>query len=470
MEENPSMSTIRTTSLSLASFLIGIGIGAFYTPAYLFMVGLVMRLVFRKGATFRLFSTCLLLLALGGYYTVLWRATHKTTFYLEKSATFVGIVTEAPDIRKDKILLTITPKGRNPLLKNGSRHGRILVSADRYPLWKYGDELEVTGSISSPDVFNGFNYPLYLERFQVYGTIPRPKSLHLLRHNQGNWLVAQLYTVRGSLERSIQDTIPEPESSFLGGILLGSKRAIPETIQASLKQTGTSHIIAISGANITILLTLLLSLLPLYTLRSQFITTVAIGLFVTVLTGASASVIRGAVVASWGRYLRVKQRRAWPTPFLLSSMVLILVSNPLMLVADPGFQLSFAAFAGLAYLGQPIDSRLEKVRAFTRLPSIVRSSLSETTAATIGTAPLSLWLFHQLSLLGLLVNPLILWLLPPITSLGLCILVAKPLPLLISLIKLPLWVLLHTVLLIIDFFSKTNIGIIKLSLAPFANG
>lgn len=372
-------------------------------------------------------------------YTQWWRTAH-TTNYPTVHKTLHGEITAAPDIRSNGILLTLTPPGAN---------SSVLVHAPRYPVFHYGDEIEATGDLSPPEQFSGFNYPLYLERFTISSVI---QQAHVRLITPAKFsLIGALYTLRSRIEGLVNVTIPEPEASFLSGILLGSKRAIPADVQAELQQTGTMHIIAISGANITILLELCLPLLPLTTLKRQFWGVVSLGTFVALLTGASASVVRGASVASLGRYIRMHGRPISATSIILSSAAVMLLINPLLIQADPGFQLSFAAYAGLLYLGTPVTKLFNKA---SFLPQSVRSAASETTAASVGTTALLYSMRGILNLWGLLVNPLILWLLPAITLLGLLFITFGWWGPCAEIIKLPLWLLLHTVLQVIHFFGK----------------
>jgi len=422
--------------------------------AVLLVVALYLLLIKQVGWICLILS--LFFLAAGFYYTKAWRQIRTISHSYSTQQELIGTIVEPPDIRADSEFLTVQ------LQKD---QGKILVKAARYPVWHYGDTIRLKGSLEEPASFSGFNYPLYLERFGIFATMPRPRAIKLVAKDQANRLLGSLFGLRTYWEGVIQDALPEPESSFLAGILLGSKRAIPQNIQDQLKQTGTSHIIAISGANITIVLGLLLQVLPLYTPRSKLTSTIAIAVFITLLTGASASVLRGSLVACLGSYLRARSRRAWTTAFILSSMVLLLLGNPLLLVADPGFQLSYAAFAGLAYIGSPIKQGLEKFQISERLPEIIKSSFAETAAATFGTAPLSLGLFGQLSLIGLIVNPLILWLLPLTTLLGLVVLGSAWLVPSGAILRLPLWALLHAILGVIGIFSRLHFGVIHLTLA-----
>lgn len=397
----------------------------------------------------------LIILSIGWLWTNYWRLEHQPKFTFNTFQNFSGTIVDRPDIRQNKILLTFQPD---------HQPGRIQLSLDRYPVYSYGDRLSFYGRLTLVEPFQNFNYPLYLERFQIYGQISYPSRIKKLASNQANPILKSLYHFSQTIENNIQQKIPEPEASFLNGILLGSKRAIPQNIQTDLKNTGTTHIIAISGANITILLGIIIQLLPIYRRRQQFFLVLVLASLVTIITGASASVLRGASVAIFSSLLKLYSRQNRPTPLILCTGTILILGNPLLLVADSGFQLSFAAFSGLAYLSEPITRKLEKSSFLQKWPPIIKSSLAETLAATLGTLPLSFILFGQLSLIGLLVNPLILWLLPFITllGLGLCLFSFLPLVgnLLTSLLVTPLWLALHLVLWIITAFSKLDLGVI----------
>lgn len=448
------------TNLLLLCFLVGMLLGSAFLsyPSLPFLLAVVLLIftVLAKPFFWRI-ALFLLALSIGVLYTQAWRAMHWTQFpdHIQTTGTVVAL----PDVRADSTFLTIKPTQLLGLgIRGQPNQGKLLVKAPRYPVFHYGDVVTLSGSVEKPVAFSGFNYPLFLERSGIYGIVSQPKII--LAKPAKDSVLGSLYSLQSHIETTIQHHIPEPESSFLAGILLGSKRAIPEDIQNALVTTGTSHIVAISGANITILLGIILQLLPLYSRKQQFWATLLIALFVTLLTGASASVVRGATIAILAQYIRLHGRRAWATPLILFSMTSILLNNPLLLRIDPGFQLSFAAYAGLAYLAAPITQFLEKLRWFTALPAIIKSSFTETVAATLGTAPLSFLLFGQLSLLGVVVNPLVLWLLPLTTFIGLAFVTTGWLPLLGAILSLPLWILLHTMLSIIRWFGQFTFAVI----------
>lgn len=447
------MYKLKLIDFAMASFLLGVFLASkfsFVIPFLLWVIPFFLLLTSKRWPKTKPIAVIAIAILFGNNYTAVWRDYWRFDSFNPLSQKYTGVITEPPDVRPTQTLLTVQLEGIN---------SQVLVFTDQYPERAYGDLISFEGLVEKPEKIEDFDYPLYLEKNQVYGLVKKPKNIHLIAEHKSSKTLEILYGIRDKSEKRINLSLPEPTSSFLSGILLGSKRSIPAEIQANLKTTGTTHIIAISGANITILLTLLEAVLPLYKKSHKFIAISIIATFITLLTGASASVVRGAVVAILGSFLALFGRRAWPTPFILFSMCLILMNNPLLLVADPGYQLSFGAFAGLTYLSPPIERIIKKIELLGKAPPILLASFTETLAATLGTFPITLFTFGQASFLGLIVNPLILWLLPAVTVLGLVLLILGCIPLVASIIQIPLWLLLHSILKIVEVFSWQGLEI-----------
>ena len=393
--------------------------------------------------------------AIGLGWTVTYRSFHQLTLPLGQPLTIIGTVSDAPDVRQSRTYLTVQPDGQ---------HSALLVKMPRLNHYRYGDRLRFVGTVVAPEAINGFDYPRYLERFGIGGTIRQPSSVTYLGYAPPNWVVAHLYALRDVIEQQINRQVPEPEASFLSGLLLGSRRAIPQEIQIQLQRTGTSHLTAISGENISLMLLILLKLVPVASVRGKWWVTLFIATVISVMTGLCSSVVRGAVMACAAAYLRMSSRKIWPVPLLLVSLSGMLLFNPLLLADDPGFQLSFAAITGLFLFSTPIQVLLSRW-PLTLLPEAIQSGLAETLAAMTGTLPLDLKLFGQLPLLGLAVNPLVLWLIFPITLIGLLIVAFGWIAPLAWLLALPAWLLLHAVLAIIAWFASLPFGLIHLSIS-----
>lgn len=438
----------------MAAGIIGIGASAYGWTRSLWSVGFAA--FFLTISRYRSWGALLAIFIAGSSYAACRRLPAPTYRWGEIQKVH-GIVAAPPDPRTFQTFLTVAVL---PFPAHGPPT-RLLVKAPKSSRYKYGDELEVIGTLKRPERFSStFDYPLYLERYGITGIVSSPKRVRTLSRGNGNPVVARLYSLQATLEQRTYAFLPKTEGALLNGILLGAKRSLPESLQEELRATGTSHIVVISGANITILITLILKLLPLYTRRQQYLATVLIALWMTVMTGASASVIRGAVVAFATVHIRHREFPVEPLALFLLMVVLMLLWNPLLVTADPSFQLSVTAFGGLLFLGRPVTVWVKRARLAKSLPEIMRSSLAETLAATLGTFPLSFYMFGRLSLLGLIVNPLVLWLLPAITFMGSLLILATPVPWFAKAVSMPLSFLLAKILAVIGWFGHLPFGVV----------
>jgi competence protein ComEC len=298
----------------------------------------------------------------------------------------------------------------------GPATGRLLVRADRWVTATYGDRLEVAGRLSIPAEGEGFSYREYLRRQGILAIIYRPK-LEVAPTSEGppdpsQAVYRQMYRLKAHLTSVLRAILPEPESSLAQGILLGNRASMPESLRQAFARTNTTHIIAISGFNISLLAGALL-LLGQRTLGPRRATMPAIAGVVayTVLVGASPSVVRAAIMGCIlivGTHLG---RRGDTLVGLALAAGLMTAFQPLLLW-DVGFQLSFLATAGLV----AIVPRFQGWAA--RLPRPLGDDLATTLAAQVAVAPVLVVNFQQLSLVTVPANLLVLPTFPPIMVLG----------------------------------------------------
>jgi competence protein ComEC len=283
----------------------------------------------------------------------------------------------------------------------------LLVTTTKSGKFFYGDRVWLTGKVAEAKAFEDFDYKGYLERHNVYGLMRYPKAI-VLKIDQGNKLVYGLLKLKHWFVARLSEVLSSPYDSLLLGILIGAKRALPEELYQQFINTGTSHIIAISGFNISVIVGAL-AFLPYYLGRrvSFFLTLLVIGIFV-VMSGASASVVRAALMGGLlltsfgiGRLYSI-------TPALCCAALLMLLVNPRILFWDVGFQLSFLATAGIVYGVEPLEILTKKWPSFFGLKTIFFTTLT----AVIATLPLTLFEFGRLSLVALLVNMLVLPIVP----------------------------------------------------------
>lgn len=224
-----------------------------------------------------------------------------------------------------------------------------------------------------------------------------------------NAIVWSLAQTKEWATHAINRSLPRPEAPLASGLLLGSREDLPLELKSAFRSTGTSHIVAVSGYNVTIVVAMIAGVLQRLPLPKWGRTTLmlsAITAFV-VLTGASASVVRAGIMGSLVVLARATGRLGDALHTLLVAGCAMVFAEPRVL-ADVGFQLSMAATLGLMVLSEPIERRLR----FVPEALGIRSSLASTLSAILLTQPIILLTFRQVSLVAPIVNLLVLPLVP----------------------------------------------------------
>jgi competence protein ComEC len=279
---------------------------------------------------------------------------------------------------------------------------------------RYGDRVRLSGVLGPPPVIQGFDYALYLARQGIYGILSDP-AVRSVAHGEASPVLAALFAYRRRALETLKNLFSEPECALLAGILLGEESSIPVTLKDAFSRTGTSHIVAISGFNISIIAGIFLSFTKRLPRRIPGMMAAILGIALyTVLVGAAPSVVRAAIMGGMAMLARQLGRRSHGLTSLALTGVVMTVIFPWMLW-DIGFQLSFAATLGLILYADPLQGGVERL-LLNRLPKDkardAASALGEimlmTIAAQITTLPVLLLYFNNLSLSAFLVNPLVL--------------------------------------------------------------
>ena len=172
-----------------------------------------------------------------------------------KAVTLQGVVVAPPDVRDSGANLRVeVSRVRTSTLPCFGAcdwtpvEGLVQAKLARFGDYQYGDQLELSGALRAPPSQGDFSYADYLARQDIYSLMDRPRALRLAS-GQGNPLFAALYALRERAHVVITQSLPEPQSGLLSGILLGLARDIPAPTIDAFNRTSTSHIIAISGQN-----------------------------------------------------------------------------------------------------------------------------------------------------------------------------------------------------------------------------
>ena len=205
--------------------------------------------------------------------------------------------------------------------------------------------------------------------------------------------------VRRHAEAALERGTPEPSAALLRGFVLGQDDRISETVRDEFRRSGLAHVLAVSGQNVMLLALLATPILALagVPLRMRLVALVALIAIYVPVAGAGASIQRAGVMGAAGLVaaLAGRPRARWYA--LLLAAVVTLALNP-RATGDVGWQLSFAAVAGLLVLAAPASRLL----AGSDGPGLGRKVLAEgaamTLAATLATAPLAAHHFGTVSL------------------------------------------------------------------------
>lgn len=233
---------------------------------------------------------------------------------------------------------------------------------------------------------------------------------HILSAGRNTGIKGLLAELKQNMRRVTDKLMPEPESSFVLGLLLGDRQGLTDDMKESFRQTGTSHILAVSGYNVTKLVLIVVVLFVILGMRRRAAAVasgVTIVLFV-ILVGADPSVVRAGCMGLTGLAATLCRRAYSGVNALLLAGALMVAANPFILRHDIGFQLSFLAVLGLHAFGRPLE------RWFRMVPRTLglRQVCAETTAATVATLPLTMYVFGLLAPAALPVNMVVLPLIP----------------------------------------------------------
>jgi len=334
-------------------------------------------------------------------------------FYNGEQKDLVGYVADEPEIGIDGAKYVVQ-------ILDNNISGKILVNLPLYPQYQYGDELKLKCNLQSPKNFVGsnFRYDNYLARQGVWSVCGSPVILSVGEGSSpqsfGIALKNKMLILKSYVGDKINTLWPEPESSLMAGLLYGARSSMPDEIKNNFNKVGLTHIVAISGYNISIIAAILMVSLISFGLnrrRAFWFCISGIILFV-LFTGATASVVRAGIMGiivllanQLGRLSRVGN-------ILVATAVIILLINPYVLIWDAGFQLSFIATMGLIYLSPIIEEKINLNKKLVGLKSLLLESLISTLSAIIATLPLILYQFGRLSVVAPLANILILWIIP----------------------------------------------------------
>jgi competence protein ComEC len=407
------------------SFISGIGTASFYYPGIidnlfffvLAIISLAIIAVFYKNRRAIIFGIAILFFAFGIFLT--GEELDKLKKLDEDGKSFFGtveIVKEPAISGRWQKIIAIPESQLSAVPKNNPGKGRILISVPAYPEYDYGDRLRVACTLKIPEnISESFDYRMYLAKEDIFYECKNPK-LEKIDGSGGSAIFSALITIKNKFNQKISTLIPAPQSGLMNGLILGGDAFLSKEYQEAFSKTGTTHIVAVSGYNVTIIAEYLMILgifLGLWRKQAFWFAAIGIILFV-IITGMAASAVRAGVMGILLIWAMKNGRLANSQNAIIFAAMVMLIVNPLLLRWDVGFQLSFLATLGIIYLYPMFENQLVKKQKAFGLTEILFLTLS----AQIFVLPIILYNFGRLSIISPLANLLVLPIIPLTMLLG----------------------------------------------------
>ncbi|MDO8515834.1 MAG: ComEC/Rec2 family competence protein, partial [bacterium] len=378
------------------AFLVGIGFAGANAGIFLALIFAVAcicigRLVFRR--PFFALGIIGAFFIFGMFYSNFYFAFRDARTVLpEQGAIFSGYVEGEPTLTDKAQIFT--------LALNSPLQGKITVITARAPLYGYGEVLTLSGSLEPGK-----------ERYDLPVMVfPKLDSKNIY---EGSALRRVLINFKLRLVGFFRESLPYDKSAFMSGITLGARNDFTGEFKDIMAGSGTTHLVALSGYNVSIIVNSLALALGIYFRRRiTFIATLAAILLFIAMVGAEPSVVRAAIMAGLVLLARELGRKSdMPHAIALTAAVMAL-ADPSVLFSI-GFQLSFLSLCGIIWLSPILERlllRLRHRRVAEPLP--LQEYFTTTVGAQLAVLPLIIHYFSNFSLTGIVANMAILPIVP----------------------------------------------------------
>ncbi|MBT9170974.1 MAG: ComE operon protein 3 [Actinobacteria bacterium] len=361
----------------------------------------------KSGRLFWLAGLSLFIIAGAFYY--LWDNSRSgdINIVFDEKINFEGVIVKNPE-RGNQQKLTV--ELRSPYL------GRVLVKLKNYPSFNYGDLIKLEGIIQKPE---GGSYANYLAKEGIFGIVDYPKA-EFVGSDHGSKIKSSLFSLKEKTISVFQRVLPPENAAFLAGITLGERAEFSKEFKEAMSESGTTHLVALSGYNITILVIAVAYVLSFFASRRLvFWLTLLIIIGFVAMTGAEASVVRAAIMGGIALLAKRANRLYSFRNAIVIAAFLMILDNPMVLSFDTGFQLSFMALLGIVYL-QPAIKKFLKIKEGDDWSGFLawKENLLTTLSAQLAVLPLLVLYFGNFSIVSLLSNILILSVIPLTMALG----------------------------------------------------
>lgn len=339
----------------------------------------------------------------------------------------------------------------------------VLLVFDRDAEVNFADKLLVEGSLKKPENFETeqgreFDYVGYLKKDGIKYILEVDEYEKI---GEESWPIRKsLFNFAEKLKTEISNFLPEPKASLLNAILLGDRDGIPGNIRDSFIRTGTIHIMALSGYNISVILDSVLRFGEItFGIKYSFIPAILASILFAIMVGGGASVVRATIMALTVLIAK-RVGRTYDALRALSVAVFVMVLiNPTILIFDLSFQLSALATLGLILIPERIEKYFKIIKK-----KFLRETVVATISAQIAVTPLLLIKTGSFSIISLPANVLIVPVLPIVMFLGGVIILFSILPIVSFIPAFFANLLLSYLLFVVDILGNISFASVRTNL------
>ena len=337
---------------------------------------------------------------------------------------------------------------------------------------EYGDKIFITGEFQEPQGMRnegGFNYKEYLKSLNIYGSV-KAKNIKVIEQNKGNIFMNFTYKISDEIKENIEEFMGEKYSGLLLGLLLGDSSKIDENIEENFKITSLTHILAVSGAQVSYIIAAMYSLLKRKIgIQKTRVVIIASLIFYMTLTGFSPSIVRAGIMGIILMISGLVFRKNDIINSIAISLFFMLVYNPFLL-ENVGLQLSYLGTIGIIGFNKTIILILKNIQIRNRkwkykinrklilLISKIKEILAVTMSASLAVVPVMIYHFNLFGTYFLITNLLASIIIGPITLLGTLLVIISFISINIAKVLSYILKFLIDILLFISSFSKLPIS------------
>ncbi len=324
-----------------------------------------------------------------------WQASRVHLPPYDAKIVLLAIVTDEP-----------TPTPKTLMLRTKAEppfSGPLTIFAPPESDIRYGDLVQVQGKIEPP--IAAYEPPAIFANNILVGD-----------HHRGFFLREWLVNLKAAILANYEALLPVDQAALLGGIAFGSKANFDQATKNAMALSGTTHLVAISGYNITIVIFAVGGVFGrFFSRRTTFVLSILFICLFILMVGFAASGVRAAIMG----FIALAAREMGETYSMRNAVsftaVFMALPNPAILTHDMSFVLSFASLLGIVYLGPPLKKLLRQTDPGTL---DWKENAVTTLSAQLAVMPVLIRIFGQFSLVAIVANILILSTVPLTMFLG----------------------------------------------------